>query len=289
MLAERVSSRSCWARSSLAPARAATEIQWWHAMAGELGRQLEQLAADFNATAERLQDRPGLQGPVHRDDDGGAVRDPHRPAARDRAGQRGRDRHHDGGEGRDLSGPPADERAGRGFRSGRLSAGGVGLLHRRRRQHAVVSVQRLDADPLLQQGPVPRRRARSRSAAANLAGGRGRGAEAARGRRAVRLHHRMAVLGPHREPVGRITTCRSPRSRTASAGSTPSWSINNDVVVRHITALAEWQKSEDLRLWRARRPRRAEILRQPMRHVHLLLGHARRRSWPMPSSRSATA
>jgi len=31
-----------------APARAAVEIQWWHAMAGELGRQLEQLAADFN-------------------------------------------------------------------------------------------------------------------------------------------------------------------------------------------------------------------------------------------------
>ncbi|MEA2928062.1 MAG: sn-glycerol 3-phosphate transport system substrate-binding protein [Hyphomicrobiales bacterium] len=30
------------------PARAAVEIQWWHAMAGELGRQLEQLAADFN-------------------------------------------------------------------------------------------------------------------------------------------------------------------------------------------------------------------------------------------------
>ena len=30
------------------PARAAVEIQWWHAMAGELGRLLDQLAADFN-------------------------------------------------------------------------------------------------------------------------------------------------------------------------------------------------------------------------------------------------
>jgi sn-glycerol 3-phosphate transport system substrate-binding protein len=33
-----------------APARAVTEVQWWHAMSGELGRQVEKLAADFNAT-----------------------------------------------------------------------------------------------------------------------------------------------------------------------------------------------------------------------------------------------
>jgi sn-glycerol 3-phosphate transport system substrate-binding protein len=32
------------------PAFAATEIQWWHAMSGELGRQLEKLVADFNAS-----------------------------------------------------------------------------------------------------------------------------------------------------------------------------------------------------------------------------------------------
>jgi sn-glycerol 3-phosphate transport system substrate-binding protein len=31
-----------------APARAAIEIQWWHAMAGELGRRLEAVVADFN-------------------------------------------------------------------------------------------------------------------------------------------------------------------------------------------------------------------------------------------------
>lgn len=34
---------------AMAPAHAATDIQWWHAMSGELGRQLEKLAADFNA------------------------------------------------------------------------------------------------------------------------------------------------------------------------------------------------------------------------------------------------
>ena len=32
------------------PAWAVTEIMWWHAMSGELGRQLEKLAADFNAS-----------------------------------------------------------------------------------------------------------------------------------------------------------------------------------------------------------------------------------------------
>lgn len=34
----------------VAPAMAATDIQWWHAMSGELGRRLEKLATDFNAT-----------------------------------------------------------------------------------------------------------------------------------------------------------------------------------------------------------------------------------------------
>src|SRR6202047_2052919 len=32
------------------PALAATEIMWWHAMSGELGKQVEKLAADFNAS-----------------------------------------------------------------------------------------------------------------------------------------------------------------------------------------------------------------------------------------------
>ncbi len=32
------------------PAQAVTDIMWWHAMSGELGRQLEKLAADFNAS-----------------------------------------------------------------------------------------------------------------------------------------------------------------------------------------------------------------------------------------------
>src|SRR6478609_183906 len=38
------------ALSLAAPVRAATDIAWWHAMSGELGRQLEKLASDFNAS-----------------------------------------------------------------------------------------------------------------------------------------------------------------------------------------------------------------------------------------------
>ena len=33
-----------------APAHAQTEIQWWHAMGGELGTKLEEIAAAFNGT-----------------------------------------------------------------------------------------------------------------------------------------------------------------------------------------------------------------------------------------------
>jgi sn-glycerol 3-phosphate transport system substrate-binding protein len=36
--------------AAVSPAQATTDIMWWHAMSGELGRQLEKLAADFNAS-----------------------------------------------------------------------------------------------------------------------------------------------------------------------------------------------------------------------------------------------
>jgi sn-glycerol 3-phosphate transport system substrate-binding protein len=38
------------ALTSASPALAVTDIMWWHAMSGELGRRLEKLAADFNAS-----------------------------------------------------------------------------------------------------------------------------------------------------------------------------------------------------------------------------------------------
>src|SRR5476649_1301812 len=44
------------------PARAVTDIQWWHAMSGELGRQLEKLAADFNASQSEYRILPSYKG-----------------------------------------------------------------------------------------------------------------------------------------------------------------------------------------------------------------------------------
>ncbi len=44
------------------PVLAATEIMWWHAMSGELGRQLEKLAADFNASQAEYRIVPSYKG-----------------------------------------------------------------------------------------------------------------------------------------------------------------------------------------------------------------------------------
>jgi sn-glycerol 3-phosphate transport system substrate-binding protein len=46
----------------VSPARAATEIMWWHAMSGELGKQVEKLAADFNATQSDYRIVPVYKG-----------------------------------------------------------------------------------------------------------------------------------------------------------------------------------------------------------------------------------
>ena len=44
------------------PAAAATDIMWWHAMSGELGRQLEKLAGDFNASQSDYRVVPSYKG-----------------------------------------------------------------------------------------------------------------------------------------------------------------------------------------------------------------------------------
>jgi sn-glycerol 3-phosphate transport system substrate-binding protein len=46
----------------VAPAFAATEIMWWHAMSGELGKQVEKLAADFNASQPDYRIVPTYKG-----------------------------------------------------------------------------------------------------------------------------------------------------------------------------------------------------------------------------------
>ena len=48
--------------SSIGPARAAVEIQWWHAMQNELKRLLEQLATDFNGTQSEYKVVPVAKG-----------------------------------------------------------------------------------------------------------------------------------------------------------------------------------------------------------------------------------
>src|ERR1700681_4482905 len=47
---------------SASPALAATDIMWWHAMSGELGRQLEKLASDFNASQSEYRIVPTYKG-----------------------------------------------------------------------------------------------------------------------------------------------------------------------------------------------------------------------------------
>jgi sn-glycerol 3-phosphate transport system substrate-binding protein len=48
--------------SFASPAVAATDIMWWHAMSGELGKQVEKLAADFNASQSDYRIVPSYKG-----------------------------------------------------------------------------------------------------------------------------------------------------------------------------------------------------------------------------------
>jgi sn-glycerol 3-phosphate transport system substrate-binding protein len=48
--------------SMASPAHAVTDVMWWHAMSGELGRQLEKLAADFNASQSGYRIVPNYKG-----------------------------------------------------------------------------------------------------------------------------------------------------------------------------------------------------------------------------------
>ena len=50
------------ALGAVAPASAQTEIQWWHALPGELGQKVEKIAADFNATQKDYKLVPVYKG-----------------------------------------------------------------------------------------------------------------------------------------------------------------------------------------------------------------------------------
>ncbi|MGJ5082003.1 sn-glycerol-3-phosphate ABC transporter substrate-binding protein UgpB [Bradyrhizobium sp. HKCCYLS3013] len=51
-----------WTVVCASTAQAATEIAWWHAMSGELGRQVDRLAADFNASQADYRIVPSYKG-----------------------------------------------------------------------------------------------------------------------------------------------------------------------------------------------------------------------------------
>ena len=155
-----------------------------------------------------------VQGELHRDRDRGDLCVPLAQPAGDRSGQRNRHRDHDGGaQGRDLSGVRTDARSVGAVYAGRLSAGHGRLLQRRCRQHVVLPVQCLDADPVLQQKSFPHRRSRSRRRAEDLARARRRGETAARGRRGLRVHHGVAFLDQCRKLSPPFTICRSRRRK----------------------------------------------------------------------------
>ncbi|WJR78910.1 sn-glycerol-3-phosphate ABC transporter substrate-binding protein UgpB [Bradyrhizobium sp. NP1] len=46
----------------VSPACAATDINWWHAMSGQLGKQVDRLAADFNASQSEYRIVPSYKG-----------------------------------------------------------------------------------------------------------------------------------------------------------------------------------------------------------------------------------
>ena len=48
--------------ASLTSANAATEIQWWHAMGGELGAKLEEIAKNFNESQTEYVIKPSYKG-----------------------------------------------------------------------------------------------------------------------------------------------------------------------------------------------------------------------------------
>ncbi len=141
------------------PAFAVTDIMWWHAMSGELGRQLEKLAADFNASQSEYRIVPSYKGSytetvtaaifAFRAHKQPAIVQVNEIATATMMAARGAIY--------PVFELMRDEQEA--IFPGRVSSGGHRLLCRCRRQYAVIPVQHLDADPVLQQEPVPRRRA----------------------------------------------------------------------------------------------------------------------------------
>ena len=264
------------------PAVAVTDIQLLARHAGRARLPARQARPGFQRLAARLPHRAGVQGPLHRDHAGGAVRDAAARASGDRAGGRGRDRHHDGGAQRDRSGARADARRARAVQPGRLSAG---------RSPATTPTPTATC---CRSRSTPRRRSStttrtsSASPASTPTSRRRPGRRSRRRPRSCAPRAIRAASPPHYPSwvnVENFLACARPagrhRARTAWTGSTPSSSIDNPLMVKHLAALADWQKSGVFDY--AGRTTRGEtkFIKRRLRHLHRLVGEPRR--LPRPS------
>ena len=180
-------------------AEAVVEIQWWHAMDGALEEWVKELADGSTSPSRSTTSTPSTRATTRGHD------------RRDRRVPRRQAPHivqvfevgtatMMAAKGADQAGLRADGGRRREVRPEGLPAGGRRLLHDRRRAHAVVPVQQLDAGPLLQQGRVQEGGARSGQAAEDLARDRASTAKKLKARgQPVRLHDRLADVDAARE------------------------------------------------------------------------------------------
>ena len=226
------------------PAFAATDIQWWHAMSGELGKQLEKLAADFNASQSDYRIVPTYKGNytetvtaaifAFRSRSQPAIVQVNEIATATMMAAKGaiypvfelmRDEH-------EPFSPDAYLPAVTGYYADVA------------RQSAVVPVQRLDADPLLQQGPC--------SATPGLDPDVAPRTWPEVGAAAKKLRDRGVVCGfttswPSWINVENFSAFHNLPLATKSngfGGLDAVLDFNNSVVVRHVAQLAEWQTTK---------------------------------------------
>ena len=208
---------------STTSAFAVTEISWWHAMTGANNEVVEALSKEFNESQTDYKVVPVFKGTYPETLNAGiaAFRAKQPPAHP--AGVRRRHRRDDGRRRRHQAGrrDPVDGR--HRLRQEPVPAGHRLLLFEAGRHHAVLPLQFLLADPLLQQGHFPEGRARRRQSAEDLAGSLGRRQEDQGQRRgALRLHLDLAHLDPHREFRRLEQSAVRHATRTASPAPTSS-------------------------------------------------------------------
>ena len=178
-------------------------------MTGTNNEVLGKIAEDFNASQSDYKVTPVYKGTYPDTLNAGIAAFARIEAPAYPAGLRSRHGDHDGSQGRHQAGLGADAGGRREVRQRRLSACRRGILLEFGRQAGLHAVQQLHPRRLLQQGRVPQSRARSRSAAQDLAGIPRRWPQAGRRRQFLRLHPGLDELDPARS-VQRLA-CRALR------------------------------------------------------------------------------